>query len=96
MNTVAGYDPMRVEQSVRAFADAMLETMRKHERKGGWDNVDSRWLAWKLAEEHAEVVTAISDYVLYGTPFNRRALAAELVDVANVAMMLWDKLQTEG
>jgi NTP pyrophosphatase (non-canonical NTP hydrolase) len=91
-----------IRPEVRKFAEAMEEVLKENDHKGGWDDVDPGELSEKLAEEVREVQDEIARFREWGsTTFmgleggNRRALERELIDVANVCMMLCENLEVE-
>lgn len=93
--------PLKVRGQVAYFAGLMEMVLRENDNKGGWDECHPLWLSAKLAEEVGElgkVLTAI--YHPEGTPYceateiREAKLSAirEAIDIANVAMMLADRL----
>jgi len=89
--------PIRPE--VMDFARAMEIVLRKNDHKGGWDKDTLPWLSAKFIEEVGEVAVECrrtlwtgTDDVLLGRPDYDRMMN-ELVDVANVAMMLYDRMR---
>ena len=72
--------------SVRRFALYMEATLRKNDRKGGWENEPLPDLWYKLEEETKELANAIMvKERSYGA-----LIRDEAVDVANYAMMIFD------
>ena len=62
--------------------------------KGEWENYDFNFFIEKLVEEYAEVICSFRDY-------NRGKIKidmvkSELVDLANICMMLHTKLNNKG
>lgn len=72
---------------VIAFAKAMDEVLTKNDHKGGWqeDNCTIEYLQHRLVEEMGEYFRSLEMDVL--SSWRKK----ELVDVANFAMMLWDR-----
>lgn len=72
-----------MRKEIEDFANEMERVMSMHDaRKGeGWKKCDIEFLEVKRAEEHRE-------YNLNGNP-------RELVDEANVLMMLWNRRRIE-
>lgn len=70
---------MNNEKAVETFAGYMLMYMDKHQKMKGdsWKTCDIEFLEDKLSEEMTEYV------------FSKCEDKAELIDIANVAMMLW-------
>ncbi|MFA5036979.1 MAG: hypothetical protein WC479_07370 [Candidatus Izemoplasmatales bacterium] len=74
------------------FAKAMDEVLTKNDHKGGWHNCDIQYLRYRLVEELGEYFAWASR----GSPSSiseaeYRQMRKELVDIANFAMMLWDR-----
>lgn len=67
------------------FIEEMKKIMQKHAHKGNiWKTCDIKYLENKLDEE-------IMEY-LYATEYKTsEEQASELIDVANVVMMLWER-----
>lgn len=84
-------DVIQFRPEVLAFATAMEQTLRKHDHKGGWKELPIEALLRHLEIELEEFKIA-ADY------YDPKSAMKELVDVANYALMLWDriKLETEG
>lgn len=76
--------PLTLRPIVQAFAEAMEGKLRYTDWKGGWDDVDMFWLTAKAAEELGEWSRGL---------IRKDPQAIEAVDLANIAMMLWDKVQ---
>ena len=70
---------------VIAFAKAMDEVLVKNDHKGGWQNCDINYLRFRLIDEIGEYFHAIS------SDPNYYPVKEELIDIANFAMMLWDR-----
>jgi NTP pyrophosphatase (non-canonical NTP hydrolase) len=87
---------------VLAFARAMERKLRQNDHKPGWEGDGIGSLLWRLNEERLELHAAIDNHTI-ADPFqdigggDRIVLdsgeepASEAVDVANFAMMLWDR-----
>lgn len=91
-------DTIKLRPEVLSFARAMEVVLQRNDYKGGWDRDTLPWLFAKLIEEVGEVgqsfQTAVwegKDTPYYGDAALRKTMD-ELVDVANVAMMLRDRL----
>lgn len=88
-----------MREPVEAFATRMEEILQKNDHKGGWDGDSLPWLFAKFIEEVGEVGvefqrsiwTPINEHEVPTGPISLQRLMDELVDVANVAMMLWDR-----
>ena len=78
---------MRIE--VRKFACAMEGKLKETDHKGGWDNVSIEWLFLRLQDE----VDELREQLVY-TPgtVDYNQIRKEAVDVANFAMMIFDKV----
>lgn len=98
--------PLRVRGQVAYFAGLMEMILRENDDKDGWDECHPLWLNAKLAEEVGElgkILTMI--YHPEGTPtpyhetveIREMKLSAirEATDIANVAMMLADRLSEQ-
>jgi hypothetical protein len=77
---------------VIAFAKAMDEVLCKNDHKGGWQDCDINYLRARLVEEMGEYFAWCSR----GSPSalsesEHKQSRKELVDIANFAMMLWDR-----
>ena len=88
-----------IRPEVTEFAQAMESILKQNDYKGGWDKDTLPWLFAKFIEEVGEVGQAFQkavwegqDTPYYGDGALRKAMD-ELVDVANVAMMLRDRLK---
>jgi hypothetical protein len=81
----------------------MEDTLRKNADKGGWDECSLLWLQAKLTEEVGELGKILVNEIFF--PDGRgdrstheqviRAALFEAVDIANVALMLADRIQQE-
>ncbi len=76
-----------IRKPVIQFAEAMEETLKKKDYKGGWDNcfIDGELFQW-LEGEVKELEQAIIDN-------DGEKIKHECTDVANYAMMIFDKLR---
>ena len=75
-----------------AFVKAMDEVLCKNDHKGGWQDCDIQYLRARLVEEMGEYFAWASR----GSPSSlseaeHKQSKKELVDIANFAMMLWDR-----
>lgn len=85
----------RLRPAVLLFAFAMENILQRNDHKGGWEYDTIDWLFRKLIEEVGEV-----GQILAANPEPSREydaattllLSEELIDVANVAMMIRDNL----
>lgn len=80
-----------VRPEVRRFAQYMEAVLRAHDDKGGWRHMDPMWLASRAVEECGELVRSLRERNFASDP---RSML-EAVDVANMAMMVWDVLRSE-
>ena len=80
-NKVTGYE---LRPTLRKFAEEMERTLRENDYKDGWsvDMCPVDYLQGRMIEEAGEW-------------FKTRD-AKELVDIANFAMMIWDRLHPIG
>lgn len=85
---------------VIAFAKAMDEVLTKNDHKGGWDKdkCSESYLRARLVEEMGEYFALIANDSDDGNNIDGgnldkhiNAVKKELIDVANFAMMLWDR-----
>lgn len=74
---------------VIAFAKAMDEVLCRNDYKGGWQDCDKNYLRFRLVEEMGEYFALVSNYG--DNIWKYPKLLKELVDIANFAMMLWDR-----
>ncbi len=85
------YRPMD-ERSLRPplvqFASAMEAKLRKNDHKGGWRNDPIEALRRLMMIE-------IEEYNVAREFYGSEAARSELVDIANFAMMLWDRYSRE-
>lgn len=87
-NTCIGY---RIDQgldqreALHQFASEMEQKLRKNDHKSGWakDPVDA---LWRLLEIEIEEFKVLYQY------YPVRAARRELIDIANFAMIVWDRL----
>ncbi|AKB51762.1 hypothetical protein MSBRW_2509 [Methanosarcina barkeri str. Wiesmoor] len=79
--------PSDIRLEILGFAAAMERTMRKHDPEKGesWMYCDLEFLINKLKEEFEEVITSIDGEQ---SPKISKNTIDELVDLANIAMML--------
>ena len=92
---------MEVRKNVEDFAEEMERILQQNDFKGGWKREDLSYLDEKLLEEVAEYLTINrSSLEIIQTFVNKIAQVKghtdkpdkELVDIANICMMLHDKL----
>ncbi len=71
----------KIRCEILEFAKEMEKIMKKHDKKKGdtWKTVSINFLKGKLIEEFDE-------YIVYEN-------TDELVDIANICMMLWHRLK---
>jgi len=67
--------------SVKLFAIEMEKILQQNDYKGGWNKCSIAFLRSKLAEEYGEYLISDDHY--------------ELVDIANICMMLYERLNRE-
>lgn len=82
------------------FSSLMEDTLRKNADKGGWAECSLLWLQAKLTEETGELGKILVNEIYFSTgmegPADYQVLRAalfEAVDIANIALMLADKIQ---
>ena len=78
------------------FAKAMDEILTKNDYKGGWNECKVSYLRARLVEELGEYFARVAINIDYEStkPLDARDKELErkeLVDIANFAMMLWDR-----
>lgn len=82
-----------MRKSVRIFADEMERVLKENDYKGGWQDCLDRYLFQKLNEEVREVEREYwrgdERHAFRG---DAKKLRKELVDVANVCMMLHENI----
>ncbi len=77
-----------------AFAKSMDDVLTKNDYKGGWKDCDIQYLRARLVEEMGEYFAWVGGEIANGIPqdgLNHEQIRRELVDIANFAMMLWDR-----
>jgi NTP pyrophosphatase (non-canonical NTP hydrolase) len=86
-----------VRDEVATFSLEMERILKKNDLKGGWHTASLSWLFMKLAEEFGEVGEEMRklsrmkcELELANVFLTMDRLCDELVDVANVAMMIHD------
>lgn len=87
MSEPKGFYPSGLQRddagAVRWFSRRMLTKLRANDHKGGWQNLDRRWLLHRLRQEIAELDRALRRN-------DPHAIIHESSDVANFAMMIAD------
>lgn len=78
-----------------AFAKAMDGILVKNDHKGGWQDCDIQYLQARLVEELGEYFRSIAINLDYQKQYGKHKpiTSKELIDIANFAMMLWDRSQ---
>ena len=90
--------PVNVRGRVSYFAGLMERQLKLNDQKGGWSQCHPLWLLAKLNEEVGELGQRLNElYAPDGKRFSHPdefivETTQEAVDVANVAMMLFDVL----
>jgi len=89
-----------MRQQVKDFGEEMERILKKNDHKGGWSGETDSYLGAKLLEEVFELMYALnfSPFDVLASCLNYAKLMVgrkgnirrEAVDVANVAMMIWD------
>ncbi len=72
-----------------AFAKAMDDVLCQNDHKGGWKDCERIYLDARLVEEMGEYFALVAKGSPSAVPSEQRR--KELVDIANFAMMLWDR-----
>jgi len=92
--------------ALKRFAELMEKVLVANDHKGGWDKCTLDFLGNKLKEEFDEVWKLLKAAELENAfqqfedepakmPIKfRKAMARELADVANVCMMIYDRMVT--
>lgn len=89
LNDNGQYPPLEnLRPVLRAFAVCMEQRLRDNDWKGGWHNSDPQWLIVKLIEEVGELANLIAN----GETVGKVGVCGEAADVANMAMMIADRL----
>ena len=81
-----------VRPIVLKFASEMERVLKENDSKGGWQDCDINFLRSRLVEEMGEYFAWCSR----GSPSalnsgETKQMKKELIDIANFAMMLWDR-----
>jgi len=71
---------------VLQFASEMERVLKLNDHKGGWQECDVEYLRHRLVEEMGEYFRSIEAFTT-----SSKIQQKELVDIANFAMMLWDR-----
>lgn len=79
--------PREMDALVASFAETMRETMRDNAYKGGWRSNSFTDLISMLREEVDELEKSVTDRE------SADIVTAEAADVANVALMIADKVR---
>ncbi len=82
-----------IRPDVLEFAYAMEMVLRKHDRTKGdsWKYCDFCILVEKLTEEFHEVEEEFGALMNYDFDASTENIQTEIVDLANIAMMIWDR-----
>jgi NTP pyrophosphatase (non-canonical NTP hydrolase) len=85
-----------IRREVLRFTDAMESVLKKNDYKGGWNECNVSYLRARLVEELGEYFARVAINIDYEAtkPLDARDKELErkeLVDIANFAMMLWDR-----
>lgn len=72
-----------------AFAKAMDEVLVRNDHKGGWQYCGIDYLQARLIEELGEYFRLVATGMNFPEMVLRKK--KELLDIANFAMMLWDR-----
>jgi hypothetical protein len=88
--------PIEIKHTqVVAFAKAMDDVLTKNDHKGGWDEGQCtiKYLQSRLVEEMGEYFSLLAMYADERgiLPPHVYSSKKELLDIANFAMMLWDR-----
>ncbi len=93
------FNARRPRPRVMRFARAMEAVLRKHDNREGWWQAPYTWWRWfrGLSEERDELMCALrklarTGYVTRARRAATLAAMTECCDVANFAMMYFDKL----
>lgn len=79
-----------MRKAVSDFAQAMEEKLRRHDDRRGWDECEIDFLFNRLLQEVAELHEVMClNRISISTP---KKVKDEAVDVANFAMMIWDRI----
>lgn len=89
-----------IRREVLRFTDEMERVLKKNDYKGGWQDCDINYLRFRLVEEvgeyfasQASTADACGDKVT-AEEWREKCknnIKEELIDIANFAMMLWDR-----
>jgi len=74
-----------VRPEVQAFGQAMEQVLAENDSKGGWMDETDQYLLERLKDEVKELEQALE------RPRDHAAIMKEAVDVANFAMMVFDR-----
>lgn len=89
--------------SVACFAQAMEYKLQKNDHKPDWRDEEYHYLVTRLVDEVLELHDALDKAIELdkvhkqnqATPPDWMAVMDECADVANIAMMIWDKAQVD-
>ena len=82
-----------IRQEVLRFTDEMERVLKENDHKGGWSDCPIEYLQARLVEELGEYFRSVAINIDYQKQYGKQKPIAskELVDIANFAMMLWDR-----
>jgi hypothetical protein len=85
---MATVGPPILREEIKDFADAMELVLRKHDKEKGdsWKDMSPFDLLYILEKEYLELD---GEWV----EGDKERMRAELIDVANIAMMIWHRLK---
>jgi NTP pyrophosphatase (non-canonical NTP hydrolase) len=85
---------MVIRKDVGTFADKMEQTLKKHDGvKSGWEKESLLYLLGRLDDEIYELHEARSDMYQFDKKETREDFKSELVDVANMCMMIYCNIE---
>jgi NTP pyrophosphatase (non-canonical NTP hydrolase) len=90
-----------IRSEVKDFSVEMEKILSDNDYKGHWSNEGSDYLSEKLKEEVKELFEALEGYdcnkhIRKYSKNELKNIKKEAVDVANVAMMIWDNTRNMG
>lgn len=86
-----------IRKELQWFSQEMETKLKKNDHKGGWDKSTISWLLGRLKDEVKELEEVLNEEPETNTEqlSKMQRTIAECADVANFAMMIADKTNTE-
>lgn len=101
MSNLIGMGEKTMRPEVKEFSIEMERVLGNNDYKGHWCDEDSEYMVEKLKEEVRELIQAVESLALGERDKNTiiydlKNIKNEAIDVANIAMMIWDNTKNKG